>query len=62
MPRKISIRIETPDGEYQTSVNAVNEVKSAIKEINVSPDNALIMIGSLVVRAGAIKSICVEDE
>lgn len=53
--------VETADGDYQTEVKSVAEFREIVKQMNVSGDNQMIMIGSLAIRAGVIRSITIDE-
>lgn len=43
-------------------VDSKVEFTSIIKEMNVSEDSKMIVIGSLAIRAGSIKALCLQDK
>lgn len=57
-----SVIVESVDGDYKTEVGSKIEFENIVKEMNVSEDNKMIMIGTLAIRAGSIKSMCLQDK
>ena len=58
---KIKTLVETSDGDYQTEVESIAEFREIVKEMNVSNDSQMIVIGSLAIRSGVIKSITIQE-
>lgn len=60
MPYRVVV--ESTEGDYQSEVDSKVEFTSIVKEMNVSEDSKMIMIGSLAIRAGSIKAMCLQDK
>lgn len=60
---KLKCVIETGEREtYNTLVDSVAEFKEIIKEMNVSGDSKMIIVGDIAIRAGNIKTIYLAGE
>lgn len=60
---KLKCVIETGEREtYNTLVESVAEFKEIIKEMNVSGDSKMIIVGDIAIRAGNIKTIYLAGE
>lgn len=60
---KLKCVIETGEREtYNTLVESVAEFKEIIKEMNVSGDAKMIIVGDIAIRAGNIKTIYLAGE
>lgn len=57
-----TVIVEATEGDYRTEVNSKVEFENIVKEMNVSDDGKMIMIGTLAIRAGSIKSMCLQDK
>lgn len=60
--KKYQIIVETVDGEYQGLCDSMADIGYAVDEVNTSDESKLIFIGNIIVRAGSIKSICIDKE
>jgi len=61
--KKLKCVIETGEREtYNTLVESVAEFKEIIKEMNVSGDSKMIIVGDIAIRAGNIKTIYLAGE
>ena len=58
----LSVIVESVEGDYKTEVRSKVEFENIVKEMNVSEDNKMIMIGTLAIRAGSIKSMCLQEQ
>lgn len=57
-----TVIVESTEGDYKTEVDSKVGFENIIKEMNVSDDGKMIMIGTLAIRAGSIKAMCLQDK
>lgn len=58
----IPVVVETTEGDYQSEISSHAEFEKIVDKMNVSPEGTMIIIGSLAVRSGSIKTICLQEK
>lgn len=57
----IPVVVESTEGDYKSEVGSKSEFEKIVDKMNVSPDQTMIIIGSLAIRAGSIKAIYLHE-
>lgn len=58
----IPVVVESTEGNYKTEVESVVQFTEIVRDINSSEDGKMIIIGSLAIRGGTIKSMCMDTD